>query len=191
MNSIRKISNVTYAATEIWCLSFFWHWEILCSSSVSCCLNKKFVHRKGSLLKGERLYKMWIPESRFEVVLMSVDHSCTAKMNILANSFYRRKWKIFSSLMFYISLINSPLPCCHCLALMNLNKLTFSLADKYLSNPAKERQFSLTQLITSHLYVFCGWIILSQGWNNIPSHCKQLLGNPTLMLLFCVGFFFF
>lgn len=56
-----------------------------------------------------------------------------------------------------------------------LNKLTFSLADKYLSNPAKERQFPLTQLITSHLYVLCGWIISSRGRNNIPSHCKRSL----------------
>lgn len=133
---------------------------------------------------------MWIPKSRFEVVLMIADHSCRAKMNILLKSFYRQKWKIFSPLLFYISLINSPLPCCHCLALMNLNKLTFSLADKYLSNPAKERQFSLTQLITSHLYVFCGWTILSEGWNNILSHCKQLLCNPTLVLLLCAGYLF-
>lgn len=133
---------------------------------------------------------MWIPDSRSEVVLICADRSCNSRDEhtgkILSTD---KSGKHFPLLCFTFHWLTPSLPCCHCLALMNLNKLTFSLADKYLSNPAKERQFSLTQLITSHLYVFCGWIILSQGWNNIPSHCKQLLCNPTPVLLLCIGFF--
>lgn len=69
------------------------------------------------------------------------------KIHFWINSLTRQKVEnIFPSLLFYISLINLPhAPRCHCLALMNLNTLTFSLADKYLSNPAIERVFFFPQ----------------------------------------------
>lgn len=116
------------------------------------CLNKELAHRNGSPLKGSDCTGREFQKADLKWCWWVRITAARPRWTYMVNSFYRQKWKIFSSLLFYISLINSPpLPCCHCLALMNLNKLTFSLADKYLSNPAKERQFFLnpTHYLTS------------------------------------------
>lgn len=199
MNSIRKVSNVTYAPAEISCSSFFWHWGFLFFSlwlqinkvpwllfQLSASKARHKTNEKSYCWKGmteqnvNSRKKIWGSADDCRSQLLCRDEH--------ASKFFQQT-KVENIFLFFLmfSPINSPLLlCCNSLALMNMNKLSFSLADKYLSKPAKERQFSLTQLITSHLYVFCGWIILSQGSNNIPSHSKQLLRNPTLVLLLCV-----